>query len=88
MSIADAVDDSEARRAQEHAKKERQVRQWIHEVLPSLLQPFLRLLRTTQSLRSVERAFVPMCQCSQDGVRTLMVVCVFFDRACLMSDVL
>ena len=87
VSIADAVDNSEAHRAQEHAKKERQVRRWTNEVLPSLLQPFLHLLRTTQSLRSVERAFTPMCQCSREGVRTLTVVCVFFDRACLMSGI-
>ena len=88
VSIADAVDDSEGRRAREHAKKERQVRRWIDEVLPSLLRPFLYLLRTSKSLRSVERGSTPTCQCLQEGARNLTVICIFFDRAYLVSHLL
>ncbi|KAH9828839.1 uncharacterized protein C8Q71DRAFT_859379 [Rhodofomes roseus] len=81
VSMADTNEESaELRRQQERAKKARQVQRWAHEVLPSLLRPYLHLLRESESLKNRLRPTEPVCTCGGLAARSLSISCVFFDR--------
>ena len=80
ISVSQFVETPESRRAQEHAKKERQITRWVREVIPALLKPYLRLLRTSCSLRTVARDVSTACSCRGERGRTLRISCVYFDR--------
>lgn len=76
----------------EHYKTTRanQWTKWTQVVIPLLVQPYLQLLRRTDSLGSVDRQFSPACTCQQAQSRTLKVTCVHFDcklalRLCMHS---
>lgn len=86
ISLADNAQTPEERRAQERAKKQRQVGRWINETLPSLLRPFLHLLRVSEGLRRVERSGTVVCCCGGDGARSMPVICVYFDRESYRLD--
>ncbi|KAL6302529.1 hypothetical protein BKA93DRAFT_827420 [Sparassis latifolia] len=59
-------------------KKARQWQRWATEVIPSLLLPHMELLRLSESLR--QNVDIPRaCTCSGEHVRTLKVVCVYFE---------
>ncbi|RDB23171.1 hypothetical protein Hypma_009676 [Hypsizygus marmoreus] len=61
-------------------KKERQWQKWANETIPSLLKPYLALLRETDSLReSVPSASEITCGC-RSHVRKISVACVYFER--------
>ncbi|RDB20395.1 hypothetical protein Hypma_012501 [Hypsizygus marmoreus] len=61
-------------------KKERQWQKWANETIPALLQPYLTLLRETDSLReSVSSASEVTCAC-RSHVRKISVACVYFER--------
>ncbi|RDB20434.1 hypothetical protein Hypma_012497 [Hypsizygus marmoreus] len=57
-------------------KKEKQWKRWADEVIPSLLAPYLTILRESASLRDVEQQ-LDGCQC---GARKIDVICVYFER--------
>ena len=80
ISVSQSVETPESCRAQEHAKKERQITRWVQEVIPAMLQPYLRLLRTSCSLRTVARDVSTACSCRGERGRTLRITCVYFDR--------
>jgi hypothetical protein len=74
-------DDRQKEQAQ--AKKARQWRKWVDEVIPSLVRPYLAVLRHTDSFRLP----VPprtSCTCTS-GSRRLNVVCVYFDSMLFVS---
>lgn len=83
VSIGHAAESPEDRRAREHAKKERQVTRWVNEVIPALLRPYMQLLRSSQSLRSVQRDTTLQCSCVHKASRSLKVTCIYFDRKSL-----
>lgn len=55
-------------------KKANQWKRWTDKVIPALLQPFMRILEESQSLREHQPSGIP-CQC---GAATLDVICVYF----------
>lgn len=55
-------------------KKTNQWKRWTDKVIPALLQPFLRILEESESLREVGEENVP-CHCGSPG---LDVICVYF----------
>lgn len=60
-------------------KRQRQWWRWQDEVIPSLLGPFLAVLRQTQSLRDPPKPPESrLCLCGNG--RSLKVICVYFDR--------
>lgn len=52
---------------------------WTTVVIPLLVQPYLHLLRRTESLGSIDRQFSSPCICQQAHARSLKVICVHFD---------
>ncbi|KAL6297802.1 hypothetical protein BKA93DRAFT_695359, partial [Sparassis latifolia] len=59
-------------------KKARQWKRWSSKVIPSLLHPHMQLLQISESLH--ERVDIPhICTCSSVHVRSLNVVCVYFE---------
>ena len=86
ISVGHSVESPEDRRAREHAKKERQVTRWVRDTIPGLVQPYMRLLRESQSLRSVQRYAAVLCTCESDAARSLRVTCVYFDRESLSGQ--
>jgi len=63
------------RRARKH---KRQWTKWMHDVIPSLISVYLRLLRETTSLRN-EPVMQSGCVCASFA-RSLKVICVYFNR--------
>lgn len=59
-------------------KKQKQWQRWTNEVIPSLISPYLSLLRTTESLRSIPQPMVVECSCNSHA-RNLKVVGVYFE---------
>jgi hypothetical protein len=60
-------------------RKEKQWERWTTDVIPSLLRPYLRLLRETNSLRDMPTNNADGCTCGSPG-RQLSVLAVSFDR--------
>ena len=60
-------------------KKERQWKNWSDKVIPALLEPYVELLRVSNSLRDLSgvRNFQRCKGCA--GGRNLEVVCVYFE---------
>lgn len=84
ISVGQSTESIEDRRARERAKRERQVTRWVQDVIPALCQPYLQLLRTSQSLRSVQRELSVLCNCRGEESRVLKVTCVYFDREAIL----
>lgn len=64
-----------------HAKKRRQWEKWMYDRLPSLVEPYLSILRRTHNLRnSISSPPPPECTCHLVTSRKLKVICVYFDR--------
>jgi hypothetical protein len=60
-------EDEEEEGVQEVGKKARQWRKWSEDVIPALLEPYLELLRESESLRDVSGARnVEGCKGCQD----------------------
>lgn len=69
-------------------KREKQYSKWVNVVIPSLLAPYMRLLRETDSLSSPIRDPVAVdCTCGRAVTRRLKVVCVCFDREWPLVDI-
>ena len=60
-------------------RKERQWKTWTTDVIPSLLRPYLRLLRETNNLRNMPTNRTDDCVCGSLG-HPLSVLNVYFDR--------
>jgi hypothetical protein len=74
-------EDPELRQQRQGRKKERQWAKWANETIPSLLQPYLRILRTSDNLRNLNRhpdVSLPACSCERRA--SINVTCVFFER--------
>ena len=68
--------EKEGRSEQARRKKQRQWSKWADVIIPSLVVPYLRLLRETDSLR-LPCPVISSCQCGE-SVRELSIACVFF----------
>lgn len=76
-------DGGELQRSRNQAKKEKQWRTWMMKTIPSLLQPYLKLLRDTESLRDYgSNASPAACTCISN-IRQLDIICVYFERESL-----
>lgn len=62
-----------------HRRKENQWQKWTTDVIPSLLRPYLQLLRETENLRNRPDDHPHICTCCSPG-RPVSVIGVFFDR--------
>jgi len=72
-------DDDKEEAARQIGKKEWQWRKWSEDVIPALLEPYLELLRESESLRDVSGARnAEGCKGCRDK-RQLEVVCVYFE---------
>lgn len=87
LDVLDSSDDSDDDEAtgqpgnanSQYQKKERQWRRWSEQVIPTLVKPYLSLLRETNSLRDLEKVRSTRgCQGCSDG-QMLEVSCVFFN---------
>lgn len=67
-------------------KKARQFQRWEGEILPALMQPYIQLLRGTDSLRNMSevRQLVGCSGCHSG--RSLSVACIFFESGSLFLD--
>ena len=71
----------ELQRQRQQRKKERQWAKWANETIPSLLQPYFRILRESDNLRTLNRhSDVPLPACSCERRASINVTCVFFER--------
>lgn len=61
------------------SKAKKQWEKWSTEIIPSLLQPYLHLLRVTDALRNLRHNEAGQCTCGGTPVRQLNVVFLFFD---------
>lgn len=61
------------------SKAQKQWAKWSTEIIPSLLQPYLHLLRVTDSLRNLRHDEARECTCGGTQLRELKVICLFFD---------
>lgn len=62
-------------------KREKQYNTWAYTVIPSLLKPYMRLLRETDSLRDMNGSKGGSgCTCNGSHARKLSVICVYFER--------
>jgi hypothetical protein len=69
----------------EPGKKARQFQRWEGEILPALMQPYIQLLRETDSLRNMSevRQLVGCSGCHSG--RSLRVACIFFESGSIFS---
>lgn len=82
LNIRRGVEDIELRRQRQRQKRERQSSKWAQTVIPALLEPYLELLRVSDSLRTPQRpssGTSGACLCARRA--KLTVICVFLDSA-------
>ena len=60
-------------------KRERQRQRWVNDVIPTLIQPYLELLRRTENLRYPSTAQKNKVLCSCELKRRHTVICIRFD---------
>jgi len=72
-------EDEEEEGVQQVGKKVRQWRKWSEDIIPALLEPYLELLKESESLRDLSGARnIQGCKGCQ-GKRQLEIVCVYFE---------
>jgi hypothetical protein len=74
-------DDPELRHQRQRRKRERQWTKWANETIPSLIQPYLQVLRESDNLCTLNRhsdVTLPTCLCERRS--SIDVTCVFFER--------
>lgn len=59
-------------------KKQKQWSRWTNEVIPSLVQPYLHLLRISESMQSIPHSGDTSCHCNS-SVHHLKIVCVYLE---------
>lgn len=67
------------------SKAQKQWVKWTTTVIPSLLQPYLWLLRTTQSLHNLAHDQEVPCTCGRLNLRKMTVICLHFDGTLFSS---
>ena len=75
-----SAEDSELLRQRQRRKREKQSSKWTQIVIPALLDPYLELLRVSDSLRLPRREALSnrhTCPCAKH--RKLTITCVFLD---------
>jgi len=78
--IGACIEGSGAEVSRKEEKKKRQTAVWVNEVIPAMVQPYLKLLCDTESLRCLPPVRnVSSCGGCMVG-RVVDVYCVFFDR--------
>ena len=71
--------------ARKEEKKKKQTAVWQDELIPAMVQPYLKLLRDTESLRLLPPVR-NVASCAGCTVGQMMeVYCMFFDRKCFAS---
>jgi len=75
----DGGDTISVRANKNYVKKARQWKKWRENVIPSLLYPYLKILRQTHSLRDPIPVTTMICPNSCGMRRAVDVVCVSFD---------
>lgn len=78
----DGTEPAELRQTRAQAKKEKQWKTWATKTIPSLLLPYMKILRDTNSLRDKAPQESVPCPCGI-CIRQLKVVCVYFERESL-----
>lgn len=69
------------------SKRSKQWQTWASQTIPSMLQPYLTLLRESQSLCNIDRNPVAVsCTCDGASMRTIQVTCVFFECTCPLTN--
>lgn len=63
------------------SKAQKQWIKWTSVIVPSPVQPYLRLLRITNSLRDLHHDQVIDCTCGRLNLRQMTVTCLHFDSA-------
>jgi len=71
-------------RKKAQSKKARQWKTWSEDVVPSLVHPYLALLRSTDSFRLPSPLLQRRCDCT-DTQRRLSIICVYFDSKSHLS---
>jgi hypothetical protein len=69
-----------ARRERQRRKRAQQYTNWVTNIIPSLIEPHLRLLRQTNSLRDPLQPEPLTCTCAPEASRSLHVISVHFHR--------
>jgi hypothetical protein len=82
--VVDNTYSDELRRQRQRLKKQKQWLRWTNEVIPSLVQPHLHLLRISESLRSIPQYVNTLFGCNSD-VRHLKIVCVYLDSKSVVN---
>ena len=74
-------EDAELQRQRQRRKKERQWAKWANETIPSLLQPYLKILCESDNLHTLNcHPDVTMPACSCERRASINVTCVFFEH--------
>lgn len=71
--------------AKQQQKKERQWRKWSEETIPAMLEPYLELLRVTDSLRDLDHVRSKQGCTGCPGNRIIEVSCIYFDSMSAMT---
>jgi hypothetical protein len=77
-------EDPELRQQRQRQKRERQWTKWTNKTIPSLLQPYLHILRESDNLCHLNHhsdTTLPACSCQRQA--SVNVTCVFFERKSL-----
>jgi hypothetical protein len=82
--FVDNTDSDELRRQRQRFKKQKQWLRWTNDVIPSLVLPYLHLLRISESMRSTPLSANTLCSCNS-CVRHLKIVCVYLESELIVS---
>ncbi|KAF8868702.1 hypothetical protein CPB84DRAFT_1695554 [Gymnopilus junonius] len=66
--------------AQARKKKEQQWRKWSEDVIPGMLEPYVALMRETDSLRDLSAARSRKLCSGCEGYSSLEVSCIYFEK--------
>ena len=75
------------RHQDQQLKRERQWSKWANETIPSLLEPYLRLLRESCNLRDLSQSLVETpssCTCGHHT--SINITCVYLERKTLLRN--
>ena len=78
------TDSDDLRRQRQRLKTQKQWVRWTDEVIPSLVHPYLRFLKVSESMRSICLLENTICSCNS-GVHHLKIVCVYLESKSTIS---
>lgn len=82
--FVDNTHSDELRRQRQRLKKQKQWSRWTDQVIPSLVHPYLHLLKISESMRSTPPSENIPCNC-RSGVRHLKIVCVYLESKSIVG---